>query len=318
MKLLVAPILLLFISMSSYADARTSESLQLKREDGSKIDYYFQPQSHNSRSDTLLLILQGSDCNSVLKIKSIFSDYINVMPQADLLLIEKYGIDRQLSYNPDTERKDCPTQYLKNDNPEQRITDIQIVLSTLRSEHTYKNIIALGGSEGAVIANLLAAKVDYVDATISFNSGGRWFIDDILHNISSTNTNQEEAQQSIAGFKGFSEHILNSQPFEISVSGHGYHWWQQMLSIDQLDTLKKVNTPLLVVQGGSDLSVSPKKVDEMILALTTAGNNTIEYMTYEKLDHQFNNKEGKSELEDVITYMNTWLLSKLKDSDESS
>jgi dienelactone hydrolase len=240
------------------------------------------------------------------------------MPQADLLLIEKYGIDHNLSYNPDTERKDCPTQYLKNDNPEQRITDIQIVLSALRNEHTYKNIIVLGGSEGAVIANLLAAKVDYIDATISFNSGGRWFIDDILHNISSTNTNQEEVQQSIAGFKGFSEHILNSKPFEISVSGHGYHWWQQMLSIDQLDTLKKVNTPLLVVQGGSDLSVSPKKVDEMILALTVAGNNTIEYMTYEKLDHQFNNKEGKSELKDVIIHMNTWLLTKLKDADKAS
>lgn len=318
MKLLVAPILLLFISLSSYADTRTSESLQLKRVDGSKIDYYFQPQTHNTRSDTLLLILQGSDCNSVLEIKSIFSDYINVMPQADLLLIEKYGIDHNLSYNPDTERKDCPTQYLKNDNPEQRITDIQIVLSTLRNEHTYKNIIVLGGSEGAVIANLLAAKVDYVDATISFNSGGRWFIDDILHNISSTNTNQDEVQQSIAGFKGFSEHILNSKPFEISVSGHGYHWWHQMLSIDQLDTLKKVNTPLLVVQGGSDLSVSPKKVDEMILTLTAAGNNTIEYMTYEKLDHQFNNKEGKSELKEVITHMNTWLLTKLKDSDKAS
>jgi len=318
MKFLVAPILLFFISQSSYADTRTTESLQLNRVDGSIIDYYFQPHTDNTRSDTLLLILQGSDCNSVLEIKSIFSDYINVMPQADLLLIEKYGINQHLSYNPDTERKDCPTQYLKNDNPEQRITDIQIVLSTLRDEYTYKNIIVLGGSEGAVIANLLAAKVDYVDATISFNSGGRWFIDDILHNISSTNTNQEEAQQSIAGFKGFSEHILNSQPFEISVSGHGYHWWQQMLSIDQLDTLKKVNTPLLIVQGGSDLSVSPKKVDDMMLALTAAGKNTIEYMSYEKLDHQFNNKEGKSELKEVITHMNTWLLAKLKDADKAS
>ncbi len=26
-----------------------------------------------------------------------------------------------------------------------------------------------------------------------------------------------------------------SKPFELDMSGHGYHWWQQMFSIDQLD-----------------------------------------------------------------------------------
>lgn len=44
-----------------------------------------------------------------------------------------------------------------------------------------------------------------------------------------------------------------------------------MLSIDQLDTLKKVRSPLLIVQGGMDTSVSPQKTNEMMLRLKEIG-----------------------------------------------
>ncbi|WP_324008301.1 alpha/beta hydrolase family protein [Aeromonas dhakensis] len=281
------------------------------RDDSSPISYYLVQHSHDT--DTLLLILQGSDCNSVLNIDSILSDYKNVWPEADILLVEKYGIDSQLKYSTDPARKDCPAQYLEKDSPAQRVADIKTVLDIVRKDGQYKTFILLGGSEGAVIANLVTADVDYIDATIAFNGGGRWFIDDVSHSIAVKHNNSEEARKEVVGFKGFAEHVLNNKPFELDVSGHGYHWWQQMLSIDQLDTLKKVKSPLLIVQGGMDTSVSPQKTDELMQRLKELGKNNIEYRRYEALDHGLKNSDGTSLRKEVIGDMNLWLQSKLGD-----
>ncbi|MFM5869326.1 alpha/beta hydrolase family protein [Aeromonas caviae] len=279
------------------------------RDDGSFISYYLVQHLHDT--DTLLLILQGSDCNSVLKIESILTEYKNVWPEADVLLIEKYGINRKLKYSKDAERKDCPAQYLEKDNPAQRVADIKTVLDIVRKDGQYKTFILLGGSEGAVIANRVSADIDSIDATIAFNGGGRWFIDDVSHSIAVKHNNPDEARKEIDDFKGFAEHVLNSKPFELEVSGHGYHWWKKMLSIDQLDTLKKVKPPLLIIQGGMDTSVSPQKTDELVLRLEELGKNNIEYRRYEALDHGLKNSDGKSLRKEVVSDMNIWLQSKL-------
>ncbi|MBL0664005.1 alpha/beta hydrolase [Aeromonas caviae] len=305
----IRAISLLLLLLTCSVSAKDIMTRTASRDDSSHISYYLVPHSYDT--DTLLLILQGSDCNSVLKIDSILTDYKNVWPEADVLLIEKYGINRKLKYSTDPARKDCPAQYLEKDSPAQRVADIKAVLDTVRKDGQYKRFILLGGSEGAVIANLVTADVDYIDATIAFNGGGRWFIDDVSHSIAVKHKNPEEARKEIDDFRGFAEHVLNNEPFELDVSGHGYHWWQQMLSIDQLDALKKVKSPLLIIQGGRDTSVSPQKTDEMMQHLNELGKSNIEYRRYEALDHGLKNSDGKSLRKEVVSDMNLWLQSKL-------
>ncbi|MNS37499.1 Prolyl oligopeptidase family protein [compost metagenome] len=305
----IRAISLLLLLLTCSVSAKDIMTRTASRDDGSPISYYLVPHSYDT--DTLLLILQGSDCNSVLKIDSILTDYKNVWPEADVLLIEKYNIDSKLKYSTDPARKDCPAQYLEKDNPAQRVADIKAVLDTVRKEGQYKRFILLGGSEGAVIANLVTADVDYIDATISFNGGSRWFIDDVSHSIAAKHKKTEAARKESDGFKGFAEHVRSSKPFSLEVSGHGYHWWHQMLSLDQLDTLKKVKSPLLIIQGGMDISVSPQKTDEMMLRLKALGKINIEYRHYESLDHGLKNSNGKSLRKEVVSDMNIWLRSKL-------
>ncbi|HDX8341719.1 TPA: dienelactone hydrolase family protein [Aeromonas dhakensis] len=307
MRMRTIYLLLLFLTCSTSAQEDMTRTAS--RDDGSPISYYLVQHSHDA--DTLLLILQGSDCNSVLNINSILSDYKDVWPEADLLLIEKYGVDSKLKYSTDPARKDCPAQYLEKDSPAQRVADIETVLDIVRKDGQYKKFTLLGGSEGAVIANLVTAAVDYIDATVAFNGGGRWFIDDVSHSIAAEHKNLETARKEIDAFKGFAEHVLNSKPFELDVSGHGYHWWQQMLSIDQLDTLKKVKSPLLIIQGGRDMSVSPQKTDELMQRLKDLGKNNIEYRRYEALDHGFKDSDGQSQRKEVVKDINIWLRSKL-------
>ena len=298
-----------FLFLTSSVNSQEIMTRTASRDDGSPISYYLVQHAHGA--DTLLLILQGSDCNSVLKIESILTEYENVWPEADVLLIEKYGINRKLKYSSDPARKDCPAQYLEKDSPAQRVADIKAVLGIVRKDGQYKKLILLGGSEGAVIANLVSADIDSIDATIAFNGGGRWFIDDVSHSIAVKHKNPEEARKEIDDFKGFAEHVLNNEPFELDVSGHGYHWWQQMLSIDQLDTLKKVKSPLLIVQGGMDTSVSPQKTDELVQRLKELGKNNIEYRRYEALDHGFKDSDGENQRNEVVSDMNSWLKTNL-------
>lgn len=300
-----------FLFLTSSVNSQEIMTRTASRDDGSPISYYLVQHSHDT--DTLLLILQGSDCNSVLNIDSILSDYKNVWPEADILLIEKYGINRKLKYSTDPARKDCPAQYLEKDNPAQRVADIKAVLDIVRKYGQYKTFILLGGSEGAVIANLVSADIDYIDATIAFNGGGRWFIDDVSHSIAAKHNNPEAARKENNDFKGFAEHVLNSKPFELEVSGHGYHWWRQMLSLDQLDTLQNIKSPLLIIQSGMDTSVSPQKTDEMMLRLKELRKSNIEYRRYEALDHGFKDSDGKNQRKEVVSDMNLWLQSKLGD-----
>ena len=291
--------------------AHEAPTQTLTRQNGSLIDYYLLNQSGDDRSDTLLLILQGTDCNSVLQVESIFSNFKNVWPEADLLLIEKYGITRELVFSSDLERPDCPQAYIQNDSPKQRVSDIKAVLREVRSDFSYPRLIIVGGSEGALVANLLAAEINTIDATVAFNGGGQMFVDDVLHSIEAGAANSEEAVEAAQGFLGFSNHVLNSEPSDLQVSGHGYQWWYQMLSIDQLEVLKEMNTPLLLIQGGRDSSVSPDKVTEMIESLRKAQKKNIDFLPYGNLDHTFYDEQEVSHQNEVVEDISQWLKSKL-------
>ncbi|NOU50860.1 alpha/beta hydrolase [Pseudoalteromonas sp. JBTF-M23] len=296
---------LVFLSTNSSASERFQSSYLAERSDGSNITYHLLKNNKEKSTDALLVILQGSSCNSALNIDSISKHYENVLPDSDLLLIEKYGLNNKLAYDKNPGREDCPVEYLHNDSPYTRVTDADIVLNKVKQANGYKKVVVVGGSEGAVVANLLAAATHHVNAVIAFNGGSRWFIDDVVHNITAQHQNQADAQQSINEFKGFAKHILNQAPKDIIVSDHGYKWWFEMLSIDQLSTLKGINIPTLIIQARADLNVSPVKVEALQAALSHKHN--IQFKFYPELDHGFDDSKGESRLALVIKDMNEWV-----------
>lgn len=298
---------LLAIAQQSQTKAQT-----LTRDEQSSIIFYLDQATSGKHSKVLLLVLQGSDCNSVAHIKSVHDVFRNVWPQADLLTIEKHGIDASLPYTKSPARPDCPKPYIQSDSPERRAEDAIQVLKSVQHEYQYDSVVLLGGSEGALVAYLIAARVNFIDASIVFNGGGRWFLDDVLHNVRSTSGSIEEAEESTAGLKGFAKQILTAAPFDIEMSGHGYAWWRSALEVDQLALLKKTNSPILLIQSGRDQSVSPLLVDKMVSELTEAGNKNITYMKYSALDHGLNDENGVNQMSRVLEDMQKWLATEIK------
>ncbi|QUJ69791.1 hypothetical protein KDD30_24050 (plasmid) [Photobacterium sp. GJ3] len=172
--------LLMFCWLSSVS-LGIHASEPITREDGSEITYYLK----KGTDDALLILMQGSDCNSVAHNDNINRLFSQVMAQADILTVEKYGINAQLPWNQNPERQDCPAAYLRYDSPEQRVRDYLKVLQTIHAAQGYQRIVVLGGSEGALVAQMLAQETDLISHVIALNGGGRFFLDDVLFNMKS-------------------------------------------------------------------------------------------------------------------------------------
>jgi dienelactone hydrolase len=282
-----------------------SAALTLLREDKSSIRYYLDAAVPGETSPALLVILQGSDCNSVRHIRLV-TPMRQVLPAADLLTVEKYGIDDRLPYREEVPRQDCPDAFVQHDTPQRRVSDVTQVLQAVIARNGYQKVAVLGGSEGAVIANLVTASSGLVDATLAFSGGGRWFIDDVRHSVA------DAPKEEKAGLNAFLQQVLTAPPFPLNASDHGYAWWHGMLNIDQLATLRSIKTPVLIVQGDQDRAVSPGAVGKMIAELRADGKTNITYLNYPALDHVMRRENGESEMTRVVADMRAWLEKQLR------
>lgn len=270
-----------------------------------EIIYFLEKGDSEGKAGTLLLALQGSDCNSVSSDKFIGDVRLNFR-KFDLVFIEKPGITPALKYNSNPEREDCPQSYLQTDNPERRALDASAVIQEIQSEYKYKNTVVLGGSEGGLVSVILAALDDQVSAVITVNGGGARFINDVLHNIRVTSA-PEKREEDLSGFKGFANYIANSDPSPMVVSNHGFLWWRVTLSLDQSEYLKKIRVPVLVVQSENDESVSPAHTFEMVKDIQNLGYSNLELITCPNLNHALINPGGKSHNVKVLNDIENWI-----------
>ncbi|QIQ21351.1 alpha/beta hydrolase [Zophobihabitans entericus] len=306
-RLLLSLFILLFSYLNfAYAMPTTNH---LIRDDGSPVTYYLTRQKIASPSDTLLILLQGSECSSVAYDSTLNRGLSQVIPSADLLTVEKYGLD---AYSPDPLAKElvfCPSSYIKYDSPSQRVRDVKQVLDRLQQIQTYKNIVVLGINEGGLIASRIASELPKViNAVISINSGGRYFIDDVLYRIS-RKLNTEEADTEQLAFIRTTERIQRENPEQLDLDNHGLLWWKDILSYDRQAILAQVTQPVLIISSGQEVDISIKSTKQMLGSLKNDdGKYNIRMMAYPNMNGQFINlNTGQSELIRVVEDIRVWL-----------
>jgi pimeloyl-ACP methyl ester carboxylesterase len=310
-RIKTAAVLALLLNASiSYAEELLCSPVAVYRDDKSPILYYLQKKDSRKNSHDLLVILQGSDCNSVRNIKAV-AKLKKIYNSADLLTVEKYGVTEALPYSSETERKDYPPGYIEHDNPEQRADDIDRVITCLRKNYHYTKILVIGGSEGALVALLLASKVHYVTATVAFGGGARRFKDDVFHCMRNTYTDKDKLDKDIEGFSQFCDYVVSGEPFPIDMSNHGYSWWKIMLSYDQEKILAAIQTPVLIMEGSEDTNASPEKAREMYNDLVKQGKKNIDFRWYEGYNHSLNLSVPDNSSDRVIRDVQKWLSGKI-------
>ncbi|QEZ92331.1 acyl-CoA thioester hydrolase/BAAT C-terminal domain-containing protein [Proteus sp. CD3] len=298
----ISRLFLLFIillpSFASYAEISTH---LLPRKDGSEISYYLDKRAEENQ--TLLVLMQGSDCNSIKNNMFIQETFGQWLPNSDVLMVEKYGITALLPYSQyEGERVDCPESYKRHDNPKQRTEDYEAVLDKLSSQ--YPNIILIGGSEGATMVHLVVTKRNDIKAAIALNGGGRFFLDDVLYNIRHT-TPKEHVEDALNGFQQFADAIKNNQiDDEQFISEHSKIWWQQFFTIDLLKVIKSnYHTPVLIIQTLNDTNVN---VDAFYQLSQDINQPNVKFIKYNKLDHGFYNEQGERLTNEIIHDIQHW------------
>ena len=301
-------IIIFFLLINEYTSSQVllSNPICIEREDGSVIQYYLELNNKNAHEPrTLFLFLQGSDYNSVRGLPSL-NIIKSIYPNADVLTIEKYGITDTLSYSTQI-RGALSDDYAKFDTPLQRVYDAERVIEILWNNYNYDSLIVLGGSEGATVAYILASESQRVNATITIGGGGRFFMDDVICSIEATDLPNEEKIKEIEGFKSFSQFIISQDSLDFTMSDHGFNYWKTILNIDQQEIISRVSTPILILQGGKDISVSPEKTTEMVGKLREIGKSNIDYYFYPEYDHSLNVSEDETAREKVISDIRNWI-----------
>ena len=298
------------------------KTYSLKRSDGSDIVYHLisssSPAHDATEKRSLLIALQGSDCNSALNNPALQHDLWALRPRSDLLLVEKRGIDETLVWSDDPERADCPQEAVHLDTPGRRAGDVSRVLAGFPdSEIHYSSIVAVGGSEGAVVAALLNEKIWGLDAIVMFNSGGRNFRDDIEHSMAASIPDPEQLKAVRSEFLGFWQMVRTSrEPLEFEVSGHGYNWWREMVLQDLWLVLLDARAPVLLIQGGQDEAVSPRSVDRLVRDLQKERPEILTYELLPELDHRLYDLKGQNRMNEVMQGAAFWLKDHLTEKAE--
>ena len=94
---------LLFAIQYGFAE----EGVPLMRPDGSTITFYLDKKGGRH----LLVLMQGSDCNSVVHSKVINDRFAAVIGDADVLTVEKYALTRSVPWNGSGDSPECPASY---------------------------------------------------------------------------------------------------------------------------------------------------------------------------------------------------------------
>ncbi|MBS9431902.1 alpha/beta hydrolase family protein [Photorhabdus hainanensis] len=291
---------LLFSCCIGFAYSNKNTHKQFFRHDGSEITYYLKQKGGNN----LLVLIQGSDCNSIANNKFVNDTFSDIYPDSDVLTVEKYGINASLPWSDAVERADCPKAYMSSDTPEQRVKDYIQIIGYLKHQNKYKKIIVLGGSEGAVVANLITSQVNYIDRTVSLNGGGRHFADDVIHSIRSE-ASPEYLNEAIKGFRDFQQEIATGNNMNhIEMSNHGANWWRVSLGIDQYKVLNQTKSPILIIQTLNDNSVSSSSAIKMKEQLK---KDNITFYQYPGLNHGFRNSEGVLQITPIVEDIKNWL-----------
>ncbi len=307
---MIAKICLLpFLIVPNLLHAADFSERSAKRLDGSMINYYVTRPSGRSTSP-LMLVVQGSSC------KSIYDSALGAGPTVDKTKIaridlEKYGLDKT------SKKEECPKSYFENNSIDQRIGDYLRVIQTLRGQSSWWNgqLIIVGGSEGGMLAPILATYIPETKKVVVMAGGTGW-------------TMREEMlfllEKELRG-KGFSEEALQlelskmSNSFNEAVlsptgsktycgSTNTYKWWASILSLRPLNFMVTLDIPILMVHGDADVATPVESARATVQEFKELSKSNLKYIEYPGLDHHWINRSGESKVDQVLNDIIVWIM----------
>ena len=173
----------------------------------------------------------------------------------------------------------------------------------------------IGGSEGGLLAGMLACFYPDIKGLAIFSFGGglnfgeAWPISRGLQ-IKDDGVTNEKATEQMEIVKDSLQMIRKEPSFTKSYSGYDntYAWWNSIIDLRLENCLLDLTIPIYLLQGSTDIMAPPISAQTLNESFIKNGKTNLFYKEYEGYDHAYFDKEGKSHLVQVITESIDWLL----------
>jgi alpha-beta hydrolase superfamily lysophospholipase len=143
-------------------------------------------------------------------------------------------------------------------------------------------VLLLGHSEGGLIAPLVAAG-DSALAGIALLAGPAYTGARII----AFQQRAAIAAQHPGAFAARRDSLFRAAQADLERLARDTPWLREFLGYDPLPTLARVRAPVLVLQGDTDLQVTPEQADTLAATLRAAGNDRVTLRRLPRTNHLF-------------------------------
>jgi len=283
--------------------------IQVQRFNDSFVDVYYNRPANPRKKYPLILFCQGSgyDSNSegILSLLRMFDK------KAVGLVIEKEGV----KYGDKGDK--LSKEYKAANAVYHRCYDYLRVLQYLKNHASWWNgdVYVIGGSEGGLLAGMIASFYPNVKAVgiLSFGGGMNfneaWMLATKLQK-KKEGWNEEKITQEIQSAKDSLAQIRKNPTSLKSYSGEDntFAWWNSILDIRLENSLLDLNIPILVAHGTEDLMAPFASATKLKNDFEAKGKKNLHLKAYKGYDHGFSDGEQKSHLVEVFVDAIAWLL----------
>ncbi|MEO5888595.1 MAG: alpha/beta hydrolase [Ferruginibacter sp.] len=310
-KILTA--IIFFLPIGLFAQQKNNDGpihLKIKRLNDSYIDVYHNKPFGNSKFP-ILLFCQGSgyDSNTAgfLKLVKQFEK------KAVGIAIEKEGV------NYGDKGDTLSDNYKQHNAVYNRLYDYLRLFQYMKVNASWWNgeVYVIGGSEGGLLAGMIACFYPNVKAVaiLSFggalNFGEAWPISSGLQKTED-GAIKSEIDNEIKTVKDSLNYIRSNATWVKSYSGddNTYAWWNSIMDLRLENALLDLQIPIYLAQGAQDMMAPPVSAQRLNESFIQRGKTNLCYKEYKEYSHGFSDRENKSHIGQVFTEAIKWMLEK--------
>jgi len=294
MRLRLAILLALWLTPPAFAQQHAPPPARtLERTDGSSIHYYLDPPTGAARRPVLIM-LQGSGCESVARNARIGWMAPRLAPRHVLIRLEKYGVA------PGADGENCSDAFWRGNTLQQRVLDLVQLVAGLRRERWWNGeLVLFGGSEGGAVAAMAAPLVPEVRAVVIWSSGIGLPVGEMIRGVLPPQM-QEEAPRI---FQEARDNPTGGRQW----GGASYRWWADAVDLVPARSLIQTRAPVLLVHGGRDQSAPVASARATDALMRAAGRSNFTYREYPDYDHFMVDSTSVDRRTEVIAEIAEWL-----------
>lgn len=252
------------------------QALSFQYQDGGSSTYYAFNIGDISQAETAIFFYGVTGCPSW---KSVMPGYVSGLTTNTRVFVlnKRFVADRA------TGLFDCGREFHLANNPEQWVADYSAFI-VAQMDHIVpkpKNVVLVGVSEGAWPAARIAGLHPEITHLAILGSGG-------YSMRQSLTTLREQGAIPFDVNSGWEKIVAAPRSIEKNWYGNRYRWWSDIMDIEPITDLLKLDIPILVGIGARDQSVPVESVYFLESKFKETGKDNLIVRVYPGADHRLN------------------------------